>query len=97
MKDSHIRALRFMLIAIAFTFFFVIPEVAEACPTCKAGLGGKHDGAALGYYYSIIFMMATPFMIFTFWGLYIYRVCKNNAFEENELVGESIYSQSLLG
>jgi len=46
-------------------------ESAMACPTCKAAL---HSGLALGYAISILFMMAMPFVIFTFWVVMILRL-----------------------
>ncbi len=44
---------------------------AMACPTCKESL---HSGLARGYAISILFMMAMPFLIFTFWVVTILRL-----------------------
>ncbi len=44
---------------------------AIACPTCKEGLGENDPVAqamARGYFYSILFMMAMPFVIITTFG-----------------------------
>ena len=52
------------------------PEGALACPTCKEGLANGHDGVALGYYWSILFMMAMPFLIFASWAFFIWRALR---------------------
>ena len=53
---------------------------AEACPTCKdAMVHSNQKGIQLGYYWSILFMMAMPFSIFGGWMLYIWRVCRNRS------------------
>jgi uncharacterized membrane protein len=44
----------------------LIATVAAACPTCKEGLAQNDpQGQALaaGYYYSILFMMSTPYIV----------------------------------
>ncbi|MCO6456133.1 MAG: hypothetical protein J5I93_12610 [Pirellulaceae bacterium] len=46
-----------------------------ACPTCKDGLA-QHDPAGMnlarGYYWSILFMMAMPFLLLSGLGSYFY-------------------------
>lgn len=46
---------------------FGLTSVASACPTCKEALAGDpvHESMVRGYFYSIIFMMSMPFLIFT--------------------------------
>lgn len=40
-------------------------QVALACPTCKSAISGHGDhGIQLGFYWSILFMMAMPFLLF---------------------------------
>ncbi len=50
-------------------------SIAEACPTCKLALG-SHDAAqgdiVTAYMYSILFMMAMPFVTLGSFGTYIY-------------------------
>tara|TARA_Y100001960_G_C13976906_1_gene495618 strand:+ start:173 stop:499 length:327 start_codon:yes stop_codon:yes gene_type:complete len=44
-----------------------------ACPTCKQALaenGQSQDGLVRGYFWSILFMMSMPFMIFCGLGFY---------------------------
>ena len=50
---------------------FLAPASAWACPTCKDGL---HDGTAMGYAISILFMMGMPFLILAFWTVLILRL-----------------------
>ena len=53
----------------------VLAGTADACPTCKNGLG-PHDPAqeklAQGYFWSIMFMMSMPFLILFTLGTYFY-------------------------
>jgi len=49
--------------------------LAEACPTCKDSLGAsdpQHQGMVQGYFYSILFMMAMPFLLFGTFSSYMY-------------------------
>ena len=61
--------------AIALVMFawllFLQPSVATACPTCKSAL---HDSAAFAFAVSILFMMAMPFIILSFWVVTIVRL-----------------------
>ena len=56
--------LALFIVAVAL---FAFPAVGEACPTCKDGMaegGGPHSANMVqGYFYSILFMMAMPFLI----------------------------------
>jgi len=63
------RLTTFFLLALLFTSTFC--DSAVACPTCKSAL---HQGLALGYAISILFMMAMPFVIFAFWIITILRL-----------------------
>ena len=62
-------------------FFFaicvvlVIVQLAHACPTCKDGLAENDPQQASlvkGYFYSILFMMAMPFVILGTFGSFAY-------------------------
>lgn len=49
--------------------------LAEACPTCKDSLGAtdpQHQGMVQGYFYSILFMMAMPFLLIGTFSSYMY-------------------------
>jgi hypothetical protein len=72
--------------AVAFVVFFA--GVAAACPTCKESLA--HDPAsanlARGFYYSILFMVSMPFLIFGGLSAYFYwEVRKAQARQAAEL------------
>lgn len=46
----------------------VTPDIVQACPTCKDSLASSDPESAnlvRGYFWSILFMMAMPFLIFT--------------------------------
>lgn len=48
---------------------------AWACPTCKDGIAENDPGSqamAAGYFYSILFMMAMPFLIIGTFGSFAY-------------------------
>jgi uncharacterized paraquat-inducible protein A len=65
------------LLCIAFVCAFT--AVASACPTCKEGLAQNDphgQSVAAGYYYSILFMMATPYVVLTTLGACAYRAVK---------------------
>ena len=74
------------LAAAAFVLLF--DGVASACPTCKESLA--HDPAATnlarGFYYSILFMVSMPFVIFGGMSAYFYwEVRKAQARQAAEL------------
>jgi uncharacterized membrane protein len=57
---------RWFVAAIVLVLILLIASVAAACPTCKEGLAQNDpQGQALaaGYYYSILFMMSTPYIV----------------------------------
>ncbi len=68
------RLIRFLAIAFCVLIQIALlqPSLAEACPTCKDGLHA--DGTALAYAVSILFMMAMPFLIMSFWVVTIVRL-----------------------
>ena len=61
-------------LAVALT----IASVASACPNCKEAMERQdpsHGGIVKGYFYSILFMMGTPYLVFgTFCGVMYYRL-----------------------
>ena len=71
---THFRPSRFLAIAFCVLVQIVLlqPSIASACPTCKDGLHA--DGTALAYAVSIVFMMAMPFVIMSFWIVMIIRL-----------------------
>ena len=70
-KFSPTRFLTYAFCMLA-QIAFLQPSLAVACPTCKDGLHA--DGTALAYAVSILFMMAMPFVIMSFWIVTIIRL-----------------------
>jgi heme/copper-type cytochrome/quinol oxidase subunit 2 len=60
--------------AAALAVALLLTSFAAACPTCKDQLA--HDPAsanlARGFYYSILFMLSMPFLIFSGLSAYFY-------------------------
>src|ERR1044072_5717031 len=66
---------RWIVAAIVLALVLLIASVAAACPTCKEGLAQNDpQGQALaaGYYYSILFMMTTPYIVLATFGTCAY-------------------------
>ena len=88
------------LLGLVASVVLAMPSL-HACPTCKEGLG-QHDaalqGAALGFSYSIYFMMAMPFVIFAGLASYFYweirRARKRAAFVAEASIGGAESSSS---
>ena len=62
---------RWFVAAVVLALVLLIASVAAACPTCKEGLAQNDpQGQALaaGYYYSILFMMSTPYIVLATFG-----------------------------
>jgi Na+-driven multidrug efflux pump len=63
-----------LLLAVAATLG-CLASSAWACPSCGDGIAGSPQGRGLasGLYYSIIFMMSMPFIVFGTVGTVFYR------------------------
>ncbi len=63
---------------LALAFVFVLYSVAAACPNCKDAMEKQdptHGGMVKGYFYSILFMMGTPYLVLgAFCGVMYYKV-----------------------
>ena len=61
-------------VCLAVVLVLVWGELATACPTCKENMSDDPDSANLvrGYFWSILFMMSMPFLIFTSLCSYFY-------------------------
>ena len=66
------RALKPFVMALCLALAF--GAVSHACPTCKQGIaeGSQQAGMVRGYFWSILFMMSMPFVIFGSLGAYFY-------------------------
>jgi hypothetical protein len=69
---THLRPLA--LTALAVAVVLLVGEVALACPTCKDQLAHDAESANLarGFYYSIVFMLSMPPLIFGSLAAYFY-------------------------
>jgi hypothetical protein len=82
---------RWIVAAIVLVLLLLIASVAAACPTCKEGLAQNdpHGQAlAAGYYYSILFMMSTPYIVLATFGscaYYSIRRARQKTAEANNL------------
>lgn len=59
----------------AVALVVLLTSLASACPTCKDSLASSDPGReniVRGYFYSILFMLAMPFTIFTAMSAYFY-------------------------
>ena len=68
---------RSRLILIAFTLllgFACLANTTLACPTCKDGMAGDpaYSNLVHGYFWSILFMMSMPFLVFSGVAAYFY-------------------------
>ena len=69
------RPVRYIAILLLLTLVGLAvlgPGVAAACPTCKEAVGNEQSNLVNGYFWSIVFMMSMPFLIFTGMSLYFY-------------------------
>jgi uncharacterized paraquat-inducible protein A len=65
MNLPRVKKLTALLLLAGFVIVMTTGE-AWACPTCKDGISGSDPvsvARATGYFYSILFMMAMPFVI----------------------------------
>src|ERR1700752_5097146 len=71
---------RFAMVLIALVLCLVLQSVAAVCPNCKEAMEKQdptHGGVVKGYFYSILFMMGTPYLVLgTFCAVMYYRVRK---------------------
>jgi hypothetical protein len=78
MFNRHLKSL--LIAAFGIALLLAIEGVASACPTCKDTLAANdpnRENLVKGYFYSILFMLSMPFLIFTSLCAYFYyEVCK---------------------
>ena len=58
--------------SLALAVLLVAVNSAQACPTCKAALSSGGDNLVNAYMWSILFMMAMPFVLIALIGGYLY-------------------------
>ena len=65
------------IFCLAVALLLIAADVASACPTCKENLAHNGQNLARGFYYSILFMVSMPFLIFGGLCSYFYwEVCR---------------------
>lgn len=79
-----------IFIAAAILVLFVLcQQTADACPTCKEGLAEGDQNVAQGYFWSILFMMSMPFLIFSALGLYFFLAVRRARARQAQAATES--------
>lgn len=69
------RLSKIFLIALTLLLTLVcVTGTASACPTCKDGMAGDpaYSSMVSGYFWSILFMMSMPFLVFSGVAAYFY-------------------------
>ena len=66
------------VLCLAMALAVVMANVALACPNCKDGLapGGTYSGIAVGFFWSILWMLSVPIMILTGLSTYFYLLVR---------------------
>jgi len=92
------RVLAILLVAGIVSLIVVQP--ALACPTCKEAIaenGQSQEGLVRGYFWSIIFMMSMPFLIFGGLGYYFgWQVRKARAEQLLAAAGEAVVEAAVI-
>jgi len=76
------------LLAAVFAVVMCQHSVVLACPTCKAALGNDPASSSMvqGYFWSILFMMSMPFLIFGGLSAYFYFLVRRARIAQAGLV-----------
>ena len=83
-----------LVAVLALAGLALLPDVATACPSCKAALGSQDGGGDLvrGFFWSILFMMSMPFAILGGMSSYLYWVVRR-ARADQDAAGSRFSSQ----
>ena len=88
---SRQRSLATLIIGLAAVVAVLLfADLAAACPTCKDAMGHDPHAEALtrGYFWSILFMMSMPFVLFGGLGGYFYLQVRRAQREQAASVSE---------
>lgn len=92
------RVLAILLVAGIVSLIVVQP--ALACPTCKEAIaenGQSQEGLVRGYFWSIVFMMSMPFLIFGGLSYYFgWQVRKARAEQLLAAAGEAVVEAAVI-
>ena len=84
------RLSKLLPVVIALVLVLGVAGLASACPTCKDGLEQGQSNQVQAYFWSILFMMSMPFVIFTSMSAYFYyEVCRARALKAAEATATS--------
>ena len=75
---NRLSKLALLLLAVVL-LLACFTDTASACPTCKDGMAGDpaYSNMVHGYFWSILFMMSMPFLVFSGVASYFYyEVCR---------------------
>ncbi len=86
------RSLKSFLFIAIFAMWFCAADVAQACPTCRDGLMNDQGNMIQAYFWSIIFMMSMPFLIFSGLGGYFYYLIVKARAEQ--VAGDSLLANT---
>lgn len=78
-------------IAVMLPAILAMAQTASACPFCKEALSSSGGDLVSGFFYSILFMLSMPLMIFTGMGTYFY-VLVRRARAAQEATGQAVTS-----
>ncbi len=84
-KSTGILRRHAAVIAVVCLIWLCCQSVAVACPTCAEGMANDPNHAAMvqGYFWSIIFMMSMPFLVFAGMCSYFYYEIRRGRARQN--------------
>jgi hypothetical protein len=83
-------------IAMAMLLAALMASVCHACPTCRDAVteGSHQAGIIRGYFWSILFMMSMPFLIFgSLTGYFYYQVKRARASQPQGTAARNVARQ----
>ena len=85
---THSRRSGFTMVEVMVALVLLIASVAAACPTCSEGLAQNDphgQSLAAGYYYSILLMMSTPYLVLATFGSVAYYSIRRARRQQSEV------------
>ncbi|MCA9119705.1 MAG: hypothetical protein H6822_34335 [Planctomycetaceae bacterium] len=85
LQKPILTAAMFLCVAVCLS------DSVFACPTCKDGMAGDpaYSSMVKGYFWSILFMMSMPFLVFTSISAYFYYVVSRARAQQRAAVASS--------
>jgi thiol-disulfide isomerase/thioredoxin len=74
------KLLSIVTVTLSLAAFFLLPDLALACPTC--GVEGLSDNQARGFYLSYLLLLVAPFALVALVGSQVLRAYNSRAFEK---------------